>query len=321
MVSGKPPRHSRSTPESKTIDLDAEDVNEFVEAEAVPQDGADAGTLNTGGDQPSSQTPEETGASEDHVQSETDTGNAAETAPRNETPPDNTPQTSKPERRGGLLPAALLGGVVALAGAAGLQYAGVLASLAPDTALMESNRKLTDDIAGLKAQLDNLPKAEPVDFSAIDAKFAELETRIDKLPMADGTTADGMTRIAALSDQMAAMESKVAELGQEDAKARAALEMRLEATEKKINEPRDDVDVARAIASAGLKAAIDRGGSFMSELDTLAGISPDDPAVVELKSFAATGVPSRADLLKLFPDVASAMVGALETTDPEPEHA
>jgi hypothetical protein len=74
--------------------------------------------------------------------------------------------------------------------------------------------------------------------------------------------------------------------------------------------------VALAIASAGLKAAIDRGGPFMSELETLANISPDDPAIKELKTFAATGVPSRANIVNDFPGVADQILGAINAADP-----
>jgi hypothetical protein len=99
--------------------------------------------------------------------------------------------------------------------------------------------------------------------------------------------------------------------------AQAALLMRLEALEKKMSEPRDDVEVAVAIASAGLKAAIDRGGPFTTELDTLTGIDPNNPAVRELKAFAATGVPSRSKLVADFPGIADQILASINSGNPD----
>lgn len=100
------------------------------------------------------------------------------------------------------------------------------------------------------------------------------------------------------------------------ATATAELTRRLADAEAKINEPRDDIEVARAIASAALKAAIDRGGPFLTELDTLSRVTSDDPAIASLQSFAATGVPSRSELMQKFPDVANAMLSAINQPDP-----
>ncbi len=91
----------------------------------------------------------------------------------------------------------------------------------------------------------------------------------------------------------------------------ASVANRLQQTEAKVNAPRDDVDVARAIASAGLKAAIDRGGPFQAELQTLASVAPNDEAVAALQAFAAKGVPSRSDLIKRYPDAADQMLAVL----------
>ena len=115
---------------------------------------------------------------------------------------------------------------------------------------------------------------------------------------------------------MKAAQESGATLKTESETARAALEMRIEAIEKTLDQPRDDVEVAVAIASAGLKAAIDRGGSFTAELDTLEGIKPDDPSIKELRAFAVTGVPSRARLVAEFPDVADTILAAVRTDDP-----
>jgi hypothetical protein len=90
------------------------------------------------------------------------------------------------------------------------------------------------------------------------------------------------------------------------------MDKRLDDAEKKLNAPGKDAAVARAIAAAGLKAAIDRGGPFRPELDTYAGVAPDDPAIADLRNFAETGIPSRGDLIRQVPDVATAIVNAAQ---------
>jgi hypothetical protein len=104
---------------------------------------------------------------------------------------------------------------------------------------------------------------------------------------------------------------------EQQASSGADLTKRLDEAEKKLNEPRQDVAVAKAIAAAALKAAIDRGGPFTAELDTFAGVSPDDPAAKDLRSFAQTGVPSRAELINQVSDVASAAVESANQPSPD----
>src|SRR5690606_8878743 len=82
----------------------------------------------------------------------------------------------------------------------------------------------------------------------------------------------------------------------------AAVTQSLGAVEAKVAEPDRDLDMARAIASSGLKTAIDRGGPFAAELEAFASVAPEDPAIAELRDLAATGVPTRARLVAAFPD-------------------
>lgn len=69
--------------------------------------------------------------------------------------------------------------------------------------------------------------------------------------------------------------------------------------------------MARAIALSGLKTAIDRGGPFLSELDALKSVSPEDPAVAALTPLASNGVPSRSDLVRDFNQVADDILSAI----------
>ncbi|MGN7957554.1 COG4223 family protein [Agrobacterium tumefaciens] len=202
----------------------------------------------------------------------------------------------------GLIAAGIVGGLVALAAAGSMQYAGILPSVNAGRAGGEEIAALKTDLGNLRQQLANVPAA---DTSALEQRIATLEGAKGEAPQVDG-----------LSEKITALESAVqAERSAQDT-ATAELTRRLADAEAKINEPRDDIEVARAIASAALKAAIDRGGPFLTELDTLSRVTSDDPAIASLQSFAATGVPSRSELMQKFPDVANAMLSAINQPDP-----
>lgn len=218
----------------------------------------------------------------------------------------STPQP--PERKqtvtSGLIAAGIVGGLVALAAAGSMQYAGILPSFNVGKAGSDEIAALKTDLGNLRQQLASVP-ASTVDTSALEQRIATLEGATGAAPQVD-----------ALSEKITALESALQSERSAQASATAELTRRLADAEAKINEPRDDIEVARAIASAALKAAIDRGGPFLTELDTLSKVTPDDPAIASLQSFAATGVPSRSELMQKFPDVANAMLSAINQTDP-----
>lgn len=297
-------RNSRPKPDPVTIDLGTEEVKEMPAADS---DGNEDNVT-------AEATPEAASAT-----------TAAEPASKsysgipNATTQNPAAANESPRGQGslGLIAASLLGGVIALGGAAGLQYWGVLPSLGTNEKAEASLNLMSSDIEQFKIQLAEQAAATPkVDLSPVETKIAALEEKIAKVPEANGLSADADARITALSEQVKAAEAAGTTLKSESETARAALEMRIEAIEKKLEQPRDDVEVAIAIASAGLKAAIDRGGPFTSELSTLEGINPEDPAVKELKTFAATGVPSRATLVAEFPKVADTILAASRSDDP-----
>ncbi|MBB4403287.1 MULTISPECIES: COG4223 family protein [Rhizobium/Agrobacterium group] len=216
----------------------------------------------------------------------------------------STPQQAerKQAATSGLIAAGIVGGLVALAAAGSMQYAGILPSFNAGTTGSEEIAALKTDLGSLRQQLANAPAA---DTSALEQRVATLEGAKGEAPQVDG-----------LSEKIAALESTLQSERSAQASATAELTRRLADAEAKINEPRDDIEVARAIASAALKAAIDRGGPFLTELDTLSKVTPDDPAIASLQSFAATGVPSRSELMQKFPDVANAMLSAINQPDP-----
>jgi hypothetical protein len=218
----------------------------------------------------------------------------------------STPQQAdrKQAATSGLIAAGIVGGLVALAAAGSMQYAGILPSFNVGKTGSDEIAALKTDLGSLRQQLANVP-ASTGDTSALEQRIATLEGAKGEAPQVD-----------ALSEKITALESTLKSERSAQASATAELTRRLTDAETKINEPRDDIEVARAIASAALKAAIDRGGPFLTELDTLSKVTPDDPAIASLQSFATTGVPSRSELMQKFPDVANAMLSAVNRPDP-----
>ena len=297
-------RNSRPKPDPVTIDLGAEEVKEMPAADS---DGAE--------DNVTAEPATDATAAEPAARSYSGIPNSSTTTTASR--PDPSVEPGRAPGSLGLIAAGLLGGVIALGGAAGLQYWGVLPSLGSNEKAEASLNLMSSEIEGLKTKLAEQAAAVPeVDLSPVEAKLAALEEKIAKVPEANGLSADADARISALAEQVKAAETAGAMLKSESETVRAALQMRIEAVEKKLDQPRDDVEVAVAIASAGLKAAIDRGGPFTAELSTLEGISPEDPAVKELKTFAASGVPSRTTLVADFPKVADTILAASRSDDP-----
>ena len=388
MVSGKPPRHSKSKAEPVTIDLDAKDVKaisadgDAAKADEKPEEGMPAATTGASASESKPDTADTAATAstaplweqtkKTSIEPEPNVGkpvpaaaaeqkadtasekrkeplSSASTAPKIDAKPEATSAAaaataaaaSKPafgptsssstagsasaktssanlssgptkpsaatqtERRqaatSGLIAAGIVGGLVALAAAGSMQYAGILPSANSGRAGNDEIASLKTDIANLRQQIANAPAA---DSSALEQRLAALEAK-GEAPQADG-----------LAEKIAALESTLQSERSAQASVTADLTRRLSDAEAKINEPRDDIEVARAIASAGLKAAIDRGGPFLTELDTLSKVTPDDPAIASLQSFAATGVPSRSELMQKFPDVANAMLSAINQPDP-----
>ncbi|WP_222334680.1 COG4223 family protein [Rhizobium leguminosarum] len=321
MVSGNPPRHSKSADEPVTIDLDSQEFASAADTEK-PVDN-DAGEADSTAAADDGLPPETEAAShaEDEEKPVMDAEEEEPVAPEPSfTPPPEQP-APKSASTSGLIAAGIVGGLVALLGAGAIQYAGYLpGSSTPQTTSPET-AELAGEIDGLKQTVANLA-ANPAsaDDGELAKRVAALETTA-KAPAA-GAPADAANvealnqKIAELTGQVDQLRSTLAQSSEQQTTNGADIAKRLEEAEKKLNEPREDVAVARAIAAAALKAAIDRGGPFLAELDTFAGVAPDDPAVADLRTFAETGIPSRTELVREVPDVATAIVEAVNQPDP-----
>ncbi len=329
-----PPRRSKSEQEPLTIDL---------EANAAPAD-------DTATDGPKAEPEVPIEAADDARPSDTETPVEAEESARTEDPveaaapadedaraeaaaaafaeePAASTYTEQPAAsapppyqrpsNAGPLAAGILGGLIALLAAGGLQYAGVLPALGPATDNSTIEQSLSADIESIKAQLAASPSAQTADLGPLETRLAALEKSASET--GSGTAADvsGLeAQITNLTGEIASLKSALADAQQSTETAKTELSTRIEAAEKKIDEPASDVQLARAIAVTALKTAIDRGGPFLAELDALKSIAADDPAVTGLAKDATLGVVPRADLTRDFPAVADAMLEATQHSDP-----
>ncbi|AZO52142.1 MULTISPECIES: COG4223 family protein [unclassified Mesorhizobium] len=261
------------------------------------------------------------------------------------------PMAAQP-KRGGLngIAAGIIGGVIALVGAGGLQFAGLLG--APGSAPGASLDGVNGEIASLKSEIADMREAgnnngasAKVDglSSALDqvkSDVAALKSAVEKGGAGDnaGLAALGDkvkqidTAVAALgkagsaapvdlgplNEKMAALDALVKSTG-EAAKAQegrlAALEQSVSQLSGKVDAQASQPKIALAIAASALKAALDRGAPFSAELDTLAAISPDAPQLATLRAYAEKGVPTRTEIASQMDAAANAMVAAATPVD------
>jgi hypothetical protein len=323
MVSGKPPRRSKAPDEPVTIDLTAKEsdvVNETVGTEAPQSDTSVSSpvadqtlTSTSDANEPLADTPAdpwipkpdevETPPLPEEAPPSFDNTTAETTASTQ--PPRQTPATSA------LVASGIVGGLVALALAGSMQYAGIVPGLGPEQTA-QTPAVDTAEIEALKAEVARLaaqpaPAADP----ALAERLATLEATVAEAGSAP--TADAAA-VEALKTQLVAAEQAIESLRSEIVSNKQALDQsatRLTEAERKLEEPRSDIEMARAIALAGLKTAIDRGGPFLSELDALKSVSPEDPAIALLTPLASIGIPSRSDLAREFGQVADVILGAI----------
>ncbi len=309
MASSATPRHSKKSAPGVTIELDPNGLP------VASEPGAPTEPFET--------------ASEPLEAKEND-GAAAEANPQ--PAPLSMAATPKPSRASGLF-GGLIGGLVVLAGGAGLQWAGVLpsfqnngelaalkqqiSSLSETNATQEIDPAIIEGLTTAQAGLQKNAEAMAVSLSTVEESQRAIVREIASLKSAANVSSGDPAAVTALIDRIAALESGVGALKSTDASAAVAeLGARLAALEQNAGNSSGAGAVAKAIAAAGLKAAIDRGGSFASELETYAVVAPASPELEQLKNLAASGVPSKAELTAQFAAAANAMLAASQASDP-----
>ncbi|OLP42776.1 mitofilin family membrane protein [Rhizobium oryziradicis] len=359
MVSGKPPRRSKTTEEPVIIDLKATEIapekppeepatspepttepskqsskEPAVEATAPPPEPqkVDAEIAATPASHtPEPETPAENHAFEDASKSEPESEAKAAAEAQNPEAEDGTEKSNstsafaahapRPEEEqaapvapsssntSSLLAAGIAGGLIALLAAGSIQYAGLLPAMGSGN---------SDKVAALSAEVESLKqmvaKGQPAaDTSALEARLAQLESaKQNPAESVDPTTITELqTKLASTEQTIDQLKSDVTGRIQSLTSGQSDLSDKLTAIQTKLDRPRDDIEVARAIAASALKTAADRGGPFLAELRTLGSIVPEDPAVKALEPYATTGTASRAELLQRFGPVADSILSAI----------
>jgi hypothetical protein len=319
------------TPQAKPIEAETAPQAKPSDAQK-PEFGRDAGAAAqtaAGSTARRAEEPAQTAAPKDSPKPE----------PKSSIPP--RPPVSEPPRRGAVsaLTAGLIGGVVALAGGAALQWAGVLPSLGGNNqAALESRiNELQSQVAALPVPVDYTGRLDALDSQvkqamdavsaggadaaqAIEQRFKAIE---DGLAAANSAIAAApaaaVADLAPVNDRLTSVETAVQAVNSTLAAAGdriGALEKSVGEISGKVAEQAEQPKAALAIAASALKAAIERGEPFVTEIDTFAAIAPPSPEIDQLRQMAAAGVASRATIEAAFPAAASAMVSAGKAQDP-----
>ncbi|MGZ9720912.1 COG4223 family protein [Rhizobium miluonense] len=330
MVPGKPPNHSKPNNEPVTIDLEAEKTAQSAASEDITERShGEFGSSSANEVEMPLETDKEPlreeargsifASAPEEQQTTAQQAKQAEPAPSVAERPQQ--QLRREGSTSGLIAAGIVGGLIALVGAGALQYAGFLPGGRAGKDASADITALNAEIDGLKHSIANLaaaPAAKPDE--ALVARVSALETRAAGASSAGGSSGAANPasdqKIASLSGEVEQLKADLSKATQSQATSDAEVSKRLDNAEKKLSGPSQESAVARAIAAAALKAAIDRGGPFRPELDTFANVASDDPAVADLKNFAQTGVPSRADLIRQVTDVATAIVATAQNDNP-----
>ncbi|MEW9805869.1 COG4223 family protein [Mesorhizobium sp. ZMM04-5] len=359
MVKTPRTRHSNTEREPVTIELGPNEVSRVTgEAEAVGDNGtaednaaADGSTSTPSNGEPDTATAEST-FPEAPAGLSTDPGDAVKTdksesdrAQASAAPP---PSATR-QGRGSALGAGLAGGLVALAAAGALQYAGLLGAPEGSQAPVVPEA-VQNEIASLKSDLDSLKATAPapsgelaaqveglstaleqmkadyatlqksvasagdgqtVDLAPLNTKISEIEGRIAAI--GSGPEAATPDDIAAINERIAGVEAlakAVTDAGSAADGRIGALEQSLAALGAKVEAQAGQPKIALAIAASALKSAIERGSPFEPEVETFAAIAADAPGLAELRAHAKSGIATRAEIIAETDAAAKAMIAA-----------
>ncbi|MCM2502493.1 hypothetical protein NDN16_02265 [Aureimonas altamirensis] len=261
-------------------------------------------------------------------------------APDAAAPPEAAPYSEPeihpaPPTTGSLVGAAVGGAVIALVGGGILLYAGLLPGLpvaqpaASQFASAGEVQRLSGDVSAMREAVEQIQSAQaaggattsPVsatDFSALSDRVAAAERTLQNGTTASGDLATGLDDVRSSIDQVrqaadAAQQAATSAADTANSASEAATAARDEAQQAgqqvaSIGSRMDAIEssnrnAAIALSAAALKAAIDRGGAFMPELEAYAQASGGGEAVDALRDSAAGGVATLAQLQADWPEL------------------
>jgi hypothetical protein len=184
--------------------------------------------------------------------------------------------------------------------------------------LAQSFDALKADLAALRQAVESGGAGDGAAVAALEARIREIEASVAALgqgsgePDAAALEALG-TRITTLES---ALQSAAAAASATDARI-SGVEQSLTALAQKVESLGGQPKVALAIAAAALRAALDRGGTFVAEVETFAAVAPNSPDLAALREIAAKGVATRIEIAAGMGDAADAIIAAGEVADPD----
>ncbi|MET0169432.1 MAG: hypothetical protein ABW191_03530 [Aliihoeflea sp.] len=230
------------------------------------------------------------------------TPSAFATKPSATTPP---PSSRQQQRGSSALMGGVIGGLIVLALGAGLQMAGLWPAAQGD-----GNEArviaLQSEVETLRSDINQLRSASG-DSASLQERLASLETAIADVgnaPDASAALAEVEERLSSAGDASAENTSRLETIEQ----SLADIETRLAAVEE--TSPSE-----RIIAASALKSAIDRGQSFTAELDAYAALGGEGSAADDLRPYAESGIPTRAEISNEAEGTARAMIAAGSSVD------
>jgi len=177
-------------------------------------------------------------------------------------------------------------------------------------------------VAGVMAQINEFA-------TRFDTRLTGLQDQVKKLET-DASQGGGEATnagVEALKTQTETLTKDIAQLrqevasggGAETAQALGGAEQRITALEQEVKRLSDNErqqkeegrSAALAIAFANLQRAVDSGGAYQNELNTLSALAPKDVDLSAMQDRAATGIPSKADLANSFGSYANATFDAI----------
>lgn len=233
------------------------------------------------------------------------TPSAFATKPSVTTPP---PSARQQQRGSSALMGGVIGGLIVLALGAGLQMAGVWPAAQGEEGDGNEARviALQAEVETLRSDINQLRSASG-DNAALQERLASLETAIADVgnaPDASAALAEVEQRLASAGDASAENTSRLQTIEQ----SLADIETRLAAVEE--TSPSE-----RIIAASALKSAIDRGQSFTAELDAYAALGGEGSAADDLRAYAESGIPTRAEITSEAEGTARVMIAAGSSVD------
>jgi hypothetical protein len=196
------------------------------------------------------------------------------------------------------------------------------------TALGEQGTRmdtLTQGIDAVKGDLATLRQAVESGGAGDGAAVAALETRIRDIEasiaaLGQGNGQPDAAALEALGTRIATLESAIksaaAAANATDSRI-TGVEQSLAALAQKVESLGGQPKVALAIAAAALRAALDRGGTFVAEVETFAAVAPNSPDLQALREIAAKGVATRIQIAAEMGDAANQMIAAGQVADPD----